>query len=732
MSLRSLLRLLPEARREAVKERLRRMRYEAVQFALSYTPADLEAALRRVGVQDGDAIVMQSAFSPINGFDGEPQHVIDCVLDVIGPRGHLFMVSMPYDGSAREYLTSGATFDVRRTPSQMGVISESFRRRKTVLRSANPLHPVLAWGPRADWVVAGHERLSHSCGQGSPFEKMLQLNAKALLFDVDLDVLTFTHYLEDLFQESAPIPVYASEPLRTEVRDRDGLRRDIAVYPFSTEAMSVRNFGVLYDALIERGLVKRERVGNTRLQLTNLEAVVATATELVDGGRHLYGNPGDGVRVRPTRHGTTRRIGYLVRHELLSRRGLRDARKIANRLMSPVSTMLQAARLPASAKHEVMHDHRGLPALDPGIDACTQAAIAWLCEAQDSSSSRDGGVAHDYSLVDGWSASYPETTGYVIPTMLDYAKRTGDDRLLERGRRMLDWLVSIQLPDGAFQGGIVGAQPVRPVTFNTGQILIGLAAGAATFGDPRYLDAMHRAARWLVKTQDADGCWRAFPSPFTPAGEKTYDTHVAWGLFEAARVAPAAGYEQAAIRNVRWAITHQRGNGWFGRSCVDEPTQPLTHGIGYVLRGILEAYRFTGEEGFLNAAMKTADALANLVDANGFLPGRLRSDWSPAVSWACLTGSSQLAHCWLMLYDYVHADRYLQAAQRTNRYVRRTIHLDGPAAMRGGVKGSFPVDGGYCTLQFPNWAAKFMIDANLAERQCVRGVIEPPVERQTA
>ncbi|MFN8581532.1 MAG: hypothetical protein U0163_11220 [Gemmatimonadaceae bacterium] len=120
---------------------------------------------------------------------------------------------------------------------------------------------------------------------------------------------------------------------------------------------------------------------------------------------------------------------------------------------------------------------------------------------------------------------------------------------------------------------------------------------------------------------------------------------MAWGLLEAARVAPAAGYEQAAIRNVRWALTHQRANGWFGRSCVDEPTQPLTHAIGYVLRGILEAYRFTGEESFLTAAMKTADALINVLDGDGFLPGRLRSDWSAAVSWACLTGTSQLAHC---------------------------------------------------------------------------------------
>ena len=79
---------------------------------------------------------------------------------------------------------------------------------------------------------------------------------------------------------------------------------------------------------------------------------------------------------------------------------------------------------------------------------------------------------------------------------------------------MLDWLVSIQFPAGGFQAGRIEAQPRVPVTFNTGQILLGLAAGFAEFGD-NYRDAMCRAADWLVSTQDADGCWRKFPSPFT-------------------------------------------------------------------------------------------------------------------------------------------------------------------------------------------------------------------------
>src|SRR5215510_13456269 len=135
-------------------------------------------------------------------------------------------------------------------------------------------------------------------------------------------------------------------------------------------------------------------------------------------------------------------------------------------------------QLPPLAKAEHRHDRAGLSGQDPGIERAIDEGIAWLGRAQDHSTSRDGGVARHYSLITGWGASYPETTGYIIPTMLEYARWRSGERgcqARQRAKRMLDWLVSIQFPEGGFQGGPVGAQPHIPVTFNTGQILIGLA-----------------------------------------------------------------------------------------------------------------------------------------------------------------------------------------------------------------------------------------------------------------
>jgi hypothetical protein len=389
-------------------------------------------------------------------------------------------------------------------------------------------------------------------------------------------------------------------------------------------------------------------------------------------------------------------------------------------VLRPVREARDYWRLPETAKAERRRDRARRPGPDPGIDRAVEEAIGWLCRAQDRSTSHDGGVARHFSLTGGWSSSYPETTGYIVPTVLAYADLRNDPELRLRAKRMLDWLVAIQLPDGGFQGGTIGATPVTSVTFNTGQILIGLASGVCAFGD-EYRAAMCRAASWLVGTQDPDGCWRKHASPFAEAGEKAYETHVAWGLLEASRVEPNPEYARAALANVDWALRQQRDNGWFEQCCLSDPTQPLTHTIGYVLRGVLEAYRYTQNPALLEASRRTAAGLATALRGDGFLPGRLDSSWRGTVRWACLTGTVQIAHCWLLLYQYTGDARFRTAGYAANQYVRRRIQIDGREDTRGGVKGSFPVHGAYGPYEYLNWAAKFFVDSNLLEKTVREG-----------
>ena len=44
--------------------------------------------------------------------------------------------------------------------------------------------------------------------------------------------------------------------------------------------------------------------------------------------------------------------------------------------------------------------------------------INWIIFAQ--KTTKDGGVSNGFSLISGWQPSYPETSGYIIPTLLNY------------------------------------------------------------------------------------------------------------------------------------------------------------------------------------------------------------------------------------------------------------------------------------------------------------------------
>lgn len=398
-------------------------------------------------------------------------------------------------------------------------------------------------------------------------------------------------------------------------------------------------------------------------------------------------------------------------------------RLLTEGIIFPIRTIQRRRDVPAYARESARIDREGLPPADPGPERVVEEGMAWLARAHEAALGHGGGIARCFSLISGWSAPYPETTGYIVPTVIEHWHRTNDPEWRVLARRLLDWLVSIQMPDGAFQGGMIGQEPVQPVVFNTGQILIGLAAGVREFGEA-YLTPMRRAADWLCEVQDRDGAWRRFYSSFAAPGEKAYDTHVAWGLLEAHRVDPYRGYADAALANIDWATqTLLRPNGWYDRCHLSVPERPLTHTLAYALRGVIEGYLYQRDPRLLDAALLTARGMLSALRPDGYLPGRLDSEWRPATSSACLTGTSQAACCWFILYHETGDPQFLRGALAANHFVRRTIALEGPPEVRGGVKGSFPVDGDYGRFEFLNWACKFTVDANVQEMSLRRAAV---------
>ena len=213
------------------------------------------------------------------------------------------------------------------------------------------------------------------------------------------------------------------------------------------------------------------------------------------------------------------------------------------------------------------------------------AAMAWLGAAQDATD--DAGVSAFYDVRAGtWAPSYPETTGYIIPTFYDYARHSSDASYRQRAGRMADWLLTLQLEDGAFPIGPLWPDWQRvPIIFDTGQIIQGLVRAYDETGQANYLAAAQRAGDWLAEVQDDDGCWRRF----TSLGHiHTYNVRAAWALLQLHRASQQEQHRRAAVANLEWALTQQDADGWFRQAAFSPGEDPLTHTIAYTIEGLLE------------------------------------------------------------------------------------------------------------------------------------------------
>lgn len=279
---------LPPAWKRKLKLFYCKSRKRIIDLVYAYSYPDLLQALREVGVNCGDIVMVHSSFSLFSGFRGNGKDIIRAFKEAIGAKGTLLMVSMPYTGSSREYLEKTKVFDVNRTISMMGIISETFRRQKNVIRSLHPTHPILAFGPQANWFVHEHENCLYPCGHGSPFEKLVQKDAKVLFFDAPFTTFTFFHYLEHIIQNKLPFSLYGKEILDVKVINAKGKEIGVKTRVFSFEAIRKRRSGILWKKLLAAKKIKKRRIGMTDLRLVKVKDAISCVNDMTARGEFFY------------------------------------------------------------------------------------------------------------------------------------------------------------------------------------------------------------------------------------------------------------------------------------------------------------------------------------------------------------------------------------------------------------------------------------------------------------
>jgi hypothetical protein len=364
-----------------------------------------------------------------------------------------------------------------------------------------------------------------------------------------------------------------------------------------------------------------------------------------------------------------------------------------------------------TSPQEVLVGLRRASALPTGtlqVKRHLHAAIDWIRHAR--AMSGDGGISKGYDVLRGrWSPSYPETTGYTIPTLLNTALALDRPELRTLALSLADYL----LGNVTSEGGVAhwASLMSHPVVFDTGQVMFGWLAAFDASGDERYLQAAVHAGDWLVSVQHPSGAWKDYQHLDV---EKVIDTRVAWALLELHRRTHQDAHRQAAVRNLEWALQNQDADGWFRRCAFVEGEDPFTHTLAYTAEGLFECGCLLDEERYVEAARLTTDALLARQHADGGLASTYASAWRETSRSSCLTGNCQMGRLWLCFYGTSGNGSYYAAARKAIAYVASTQNLEtSNPNVRGAVAGSHPSYGRYERFKYPNWAAKFFVDALL-------------------
>lgn len=337
-----------------------------------------------------------------------------------------------------------------------------------------------------------------------------------------------------------------------------------------------------------------------------------------------------------------------------------------------------------------------------------RASIDWLCRAWQVT---DGcGFSASYSLMRGWNRSYPETTGYLIPTLLNIADLSDyrRDEIINICQKSGDWLLSIQHEDGAFSELFDQASAV----FDTGEIIFGLVALYRYTQTAKFLVAAQRAADWLVANQWENGAWGRLAVNTPGDLSHTYTTRPAWALLSIADITGDSRYQSAAIRNFNWVVIQQTDNGWIRHSnFMNVDNESLLHTIVYVLEGLLHGGILLKEQQYIDTVSRTVDVLMGL-HQTGQLKSYYNSQWQMTDNSFCLTGLSQLAVVLKQLYRINHQQIYWETASQLDKFVMsKQFIFSVLPGLHGGIGGSFPIWGRFVRWNLVNWAVKFHLDS---------------------
>ena len=166
------------------------------------TREDVTKSIIDLGIQQGDTIIVHSSFKSMGYVEGGAETVVGGILDALGSDGTLVFPTLVQKNFTQVYETWHLD-----KPSDVGYLTNYFRKRPGSLRSDQATHSVAACGKNAVCLTQTHGQSGPRIGcygttafsADSPWEKMYRMDAKIVMLGVDAKKTTMKHLAEHIY-----------------------------------------------------------------------------------------------------------------------------------------------------------------------------------------------------------------------------------------------------------------------------------------------------------------------------------------------------------------------------------------------------------------------------------------------------------------------------------------------------------------------------------------------------
>lgn len=225
---------------------LRRSKKNRARERITRLPGLTESGLTKIVIEDlwlnpGDTVFIHSSLDRLN-LDFPFYRIIKLLRDVVGPRGTLLFPTNPNHGiSSFDYLLGNPTFNVRKTPSYIGLLTEFARRQPGAKRSLHPTKPVCAIGPLAHELTHEHQNSPYPFDTCSPYYKLTEHAGKVIGLGVWTFNLSFGYVVEDFLKDEFPVPTYHERLFEVPCINYQGVTQMVRTYGHNMKVMETHD-----------------------------------------------------------------------------------------------------------------------------------------------------------------------------------------------------------------------------------------------------------------------------------------------------------------------------------------------------------------------------------------------------------------------------------------------------------------------------------------------------------